>query len=60
VKTLFVYNDVNSSEPARYACGISSLSVYVKKFGRETLLAYVQTVNDCALFKEKIIQFKLI
>ncbi len=46
MKVLFVYYDVNSSEPARYACGLGALSAYIKKHGHDTHLSYIKTEND--------------
>ena len=58
VKVLFVYYDVNSSEPARYACGLGALSAYIKKYGHDTLLSYVKTEDDYEILKGKITEYK--
>jgi anaerobic magnesium-protoporphyrin IX monomethyl ester cyclase len=58
VKVLFVYYDVNSSEPARYACGLGALSAYIKKHGHETHLSYIKTEDDYEILKKKIIEYK--
>lgn len=58
MKVLFVYYDVNSSEPARYACGTGALSAYLKKNGHDTHLVYFKTNDDYIILKEKIIQYK--
>jgi len=58
VKVLFVYYDVNSSEPARYACGLGALSAYIKKYGHDTQLSYIKTEDDYGILKEKITEYK--
>ena len=60
MKVLFVYYDVNSSEPARYACGIGALSAYVKRHGHDTHLSYIKTEDDYEILKKKIIEYKSI
>ncbi len=54
MKVLFVYCDVNSSEPARYACGLGALSAYIKKHGHDTHLSYIKTEADYAILRKKI------
>ena len=58
MKVLFVYYDVNSSEPARYACGVGALSAFIKKHGHDTHLSYIKTKDDYGILKEKITEFK--
>jgi anaerobic magnesium-protoporphyrin IX monomethyl ester cyclase len=57
MKVLFVYYDVNSSEPARYACGVGAMSAYIKKHGHEVELCYFKTEDDYEVLKEKINRF---
>jgi len=54
MNVLFIYYDVNSSEPARYACGIGSLSSYIKKFGHTTDLVYFKSYSDLDSVYEKL------
>ncbi len=55
---LFVYYDVNSSEPARYACGIGALSAYIRKHGHGTHLSYIKTEADYTILRKKIIDYE--
>ncbi|MGR3179733.1 MAG: B12-binding domain-containing radical SAM protein [Candidatus Anammoxibacter sp.] len=57
MKVLFIYYDVNSSAPARYACGIGSLSAYLKKHNHDISLVYIKTDDDYKLLREKINDF---
>jgi anaerobic magnesium-protoporphyrin IX monomethyl ester cyclase len=54
MKTLFVYFDVNSSTDAQYACGIGSLSAYIKKFGHDSELCFFKSFDDFSILSEKI------
>jgi len=58
MRVLFVYYDVNSSDHARYACGVGALSAYIRKHGHDTCLSYIKTEDDYALLRDKIIEYK--
>ena len=58
MRILFVYYDVNGSDPARYACGIGSLSAFLKKKGHQTDLVYFKSELDYNNLDKKIDLFK--